>query len=144
MWERIGLKGNMERFVKYSVAVALMSGDKLWLSQRASTKLFPNYWQFAGGKIEDGENPIAGGVRELKEETGLTVDESRLQYIGSITGDPSTRVCYVYQVDLNSDEVPQRTEPDAMGEWLLLTPDEILKLHLLLPGIKNIIEKLTI
>ena len=106
--------------------------------------MFPNYWQFAGGKIQDGENPVTGACRELKEETGLTIDESRLEYVGSIIGDPSTRICYVYRVDLNKDEVPQRTEPEAMGEWTLMTAEEIVKLTPLLPGIKNIVEKLTL
>jgi 8-oxo-dGTP pyrophosphatase MutT (NUDIX family) len=36
--------------------------------------LFSNYWGFAKGRIELGENEETAAVREVQEETGLTVD----------------------------------------------------------------------
>lgn len=34
-----------------------------------------------GGKIEEGETVIDGAIRELKEETGLTVNKDKLLYL---------------------------------------------------------------
>ena len=111
------------------------------MSQRINTKNFVGKWQFAGGKLEEGENPILGGVREVIEETGLTIDRNRFHYITSILEDPTTEACYAYVVYLNETEVPQLTEPDKMTEWKLLTLEEALTLDLM-PGLRTIIKEL--
>lgn len=45
----------------------------------------PDYgkWMWPGGGIEHGEHPRDAVVRELKEETGLTVEVGRLLHVGS-------------------------------------------------------------
>lgn len=128
-------------YTLYSVAIALISGDKLYLSQRLATKNFPNKWQFAGGKLEEDEKALVGAKRELVEETGLTFDTERFEYVGPITGDPTTKICYVYKVVLTNGEKPTHTEKDTMTEWQLFTPAEALKLDLM-PGLKTVIENL--
>lgn len=37
-------------------------------------------WDFPGGTLEDGEQPILGARREVKEETGLALNDLRLFY----------------------------------------------------------------
>lgn len=39
-----------------------------------------------GGKIEDNESPIQCAVRELKEESGITISESELTGVGMMEG----------------------------------------------------------
>ena len=129
-----------KEFTAYTVAVALLRGRRCYVSQRVNTANFEGKWQFAGGKLEPNENPIDGGVREVLEETGLRIGAERLRYVGPIMGDPTTYICYVYAVDLNEAEVPQRTE-DKMTDWQLLNPSEILALDTM-PGIKEIMGKL--
>lgn len=127
-------------YTEYTVSVALRCRDRVWMSQRVNTTNFHGKWQFPGGKLEDGENPIDGGLRELREETNLDVHIKRIRYIGSITGDPTTKCCYVYYVDLNDAEIPVRKE-NKMTDWVLLTYDEALSKDLL-PGVTNTIENL--
>ena len=38
-----------------------------------NAKYFPEYWDFPGGGLEEGENPFTGIEREVMEETGLKV-----------------------------------------------------------------------
>jgi len=51
------------------------SGKKYLLIKRSpNSPMFPNCWDFAGGKLEHGETPSQGILREVKEETGLSVE----------------------------------------------------------------------
>ncbi|NMD06819.1 MAG: 8-oxo-dGTP diphosphatase MutT [Phyllobacteriaceae bacterium] len=60
-------------------AVALVDADgRVLISQRPAGKSLAGLWEFPGGKIEAGERPEAGLIRELKEELGIDVAESCL------------------------------------------------------------------
>lgn len=127
-------------YTLHTVAVGLLRGKQAYFSQRVDTLHFSGKWQFAGGKCEDGENPIDGAIRETLEETGLAFEPSRLQYLDSIYGDPTTYVCFVYVIELADNEIPKKVE-DKMTEWQLFPLEEAAKLDLM-PGLPNIIDKL--
>jgi 8-oxo-dGTP pyrophosphatase MutT (NUDIX family) len=57
------------RPVLVTLVYCLRDGEVLLL-QRAKPP-FPGLWVAPGGKIEPGESPAEGAVRELREETGL-------------------------------------------------------------------------
>ncbi len=59
--------------------------SKLLLLQRASNKLEPGRWGVPGGKLEKGETPEQAAVRELSEETGISVESpSQVRYVGAL------------------------------------------------------------
>ena len=127
-------------YTKDTVAVALRVKDNLWMSQRINTTNFHGLWQFPGGKVEDKENPLDAGKREVQEETGLNLDINRFRYLGSILGDPSTKYCYVYFVDLGETEYPMRTE-NKNTDWVSMSYYDALKLNLM-PGLTEMIQKI--
>lgn len=43
------------------------------LAQRPANKLLPLKWEFAGGKVEPGEDPAVAIVREIREELGCEI-----------------------------------------------------------------------
>lgn len=43
------------------------------LAQRPPDKLLPLKWEFAGGKVEAGEDPAVAIVREIREELGCAI-----------------------------------------------------------------------
>jgi 8-oxo-dGTP diphosphatase len=47
------------------------------LAQRPPSKLLPLKWEFAGGKVEPGEDPAAAIVREIREELGCAIRITR-------------------------------------------------------------------
>ncbi len=57
------------RTIWIPVVIGLMKkNEKLLVGQRPITGTLPGLWEFPGGKIETGENPIASLERELYEE----------------------------------------------------------------------------
>lgn len=60
----------------------LKKGDKILLLNRD----YPEWmgaWNGVGGKIEKNETPLAGALREIKEETGISLQD--ITYKGKIT-----------------------------------------------------------
>ena len=61
------------------VAAALVDAEgRVLLQQRAPGRSMAGLWEFPGGKVEAGERPEAGRVRELREELGIAVEEPDL------------------------------------------------------------------
>ena len=57
------------------VAVALVDVDgRVLIAQRPQGKTLAGFWEFPGGKVEDGEAPEASLSRELQEELGIVVN----------------------------------------------------------------------
>jgi 8-oxo-dGTP diphosphatase len=57
---------------------ALIERDGLVLiAQRPPDKHLPFKWEFAGGKVEPGEDPAAAIVREIREELGCEITITR-------------------------------------------------------------------
>ncbi len=54
-------------------AVIFNDRDEFLLAQRPAGKVYAGYWEFPGGKVEDGEAATAALKRELDEELGIDV-----------------------------------------------------------------------
>lgn len=59
--------------IRVAAAVIIRSDGRFLLASRPAGKPHPGYWEFPGGKIEDGESPFTAVVRELNEELGIRV-----------------------------------------------------------------------
>ena len=67
----------------YDVAVSVIEyKNKILITKRLNKNFLPGLWEFPGGKIEKNETAIQTIIREVKEETNLTV--SNPIFLGNI------------------------------------------------------------
>ena len=67
----------------YDVAVSVIEyKNKILITKRLNKNFLPGLWEFPGGKIEKNETAIQTVIREVKEETNLTV--SNPIFLGNI------------------------------------------------------------
>ena len=56
----------------FAIAAAIISYEgKYLISNRTEPQHLAGYWEFPGGKVEEGEDPESAVLRELCEETGI-------------------------------------------------------------------------
>ncbi|MDD5527547.1 MAG: NUDIX hydrolase [Patescibacteria group bacterium] len=61
-------------------SLIINQGKILILKRAKQEDPLKNHWDFPGGTLEDGEQPILGAKREIREETGLVVKDLQLFY----------------------------------------------------------------
>lgn len=60
-------------------------------------------WTEPGGHLESGESPEDGALREVKEETGITLNRSDLQYLGSKEVPAKDLVVHAFKAKIERD-----------------------------------------
>lgn len=80
-------------------------------------------WDGIGGKLEAGENPFTACIREVHEETGLTIIAPRLRVLLVITVRTTDELWLIF---VFSAESPQKTvTPSDEGELAWVEIDRI-------------------
>lgn len=59
------------------VAAVIRRGGKILICQRPQGKNLAGFWEFPGGKVEEGESKRAALVRECREELGTVISVGR-------------------------------------------------------------------
>ena len=91
------------RFVIEVVAAIIQRDEKYFVARRKTGKHLEGFWEFPGGKIEEGESPENSLQRELQEEFGVTVEVGA--FLGENTHDYGSAIIRLraYRVVLNGD-----------------------------------------
>lgn len=112
------------------VAAAFLRGDGRYLMHRRPPhKQHGGLWEFPGGKVEYGEEPVNALIRELVEELGVTVGAAALRpkafAQSKVSPDRTSVVILLYTLSEWLGE-PRALEHGATIAWW--TPTEISSL----------------
>jgi 8-oxo-dGTP diphosphatase len=124
-------------FIHVVAAAVIDATGRVLIAQRPAGKHLAGGWEFPGGKLEPGEERLAGLARELREELGITIAAPR----------PLIRVRHTYssrEVLLDIWVVKRyRGEPEGLdGQALRWCTQEELGTADLLPADKPIVAAL--
>lgn len=73
---------------------------------RSHTQSSAGIWEFPGGRLEFGETPAEGILREIREETGLDAALNRLLYAANFMPVPSCHIVVLtYLAEAGSGDV---------------------------------------
>jgi mutator protein MutT len=129
-----------------AIASALIKNKegKILLLQRGESSSFTNHWQFVEGKLEDNEKIIEALNREIQEEIGVPVLDIELNSIfyNDLVAKGTNYFVFrvVFDVKIKSEDITLSNEHKSFG-WFSMKEAEALPL---LPGVKELLEKLTI
>jgi 8-oxo-dGTP pyrophosphatase MutT (NUDIX family) len=106
------------------VAVIIKRDNKFLLLQQARGRPFELKWMPPSGAVKEGEDLIDAAIREVKEETGLEIDN--LKEITVIEADYKVKELHFFTADLKSGKI----DPDIreLNKYGWFTKEEIKKL----------------
>ena len=116
------------------MGAAIIDRGRVLAARRTTPEHARGLWEFPGGKVEDGEDPRAAIVREVREELGCEI-----AVVGHLEGEQRIKDGYLLRVavaELVSGE-PVPHEHDAI-RWL--GPDELDLVPWLAPDVPFLAE----
>jgi len=110
---------------RFPVTVHLLffRGDQILIARRQNTGYRDGEYSVPAGHLDGGETVIAAGIREAREEVGLELGASELEFVGVMHRlEDDERVDFFLRVRTWSGE-PVNTEPEKCDDlrWVNIT-----------------------
>lgn len=126
-----------EEFTACKLAYILDNTLLVYLRDDFAHIPFPNMWDFPGGVREGDETPEKCVLRELEEEFGIKLDESRLIYKKIGVNYNNTGNSYFFVAEGKQEEVDAIVFSDEGQYWQLMDIAEFLEHPLAIDRLKN-------
>ena len=121
----------MDKPIRKAVRCYLIKDNEVVVTKYKKGNKKEGYYDIPGGKIEEGETPKQTAIREMKEETGIEIQN--LKYTGSMTREYPDRM-FIFDTFISKEYEgePQEFEENT-SEWIDI--DELLKKEKILSNI---------
>ncbi|MFJ4329104.1 NUDIX domain-containing protein [Streptomyces tricolor] len=105
--------------IRYTADVVLLAAGHVLLIER-DWDPFKGWWALPGGLLDTGESSLDASVRELEEETGITVPADDLRQVGAFDA-PGRYVSFAYTATLPALVEPTAGDDATAARWWPLT-----------------------
>lgn len=121
----------MDKPIRKAVRCYLIKDNEVVVTKYKKGNKKEGYYDIPGGKIEEGESPKQTAIREMKEETGIEIQN--LKYKGIMTIEYPDRM-FIFDTFISKEYEgePQEFEENT-SEWIDI--DELLKKEKILSNI---------
>jgi len=115
------------------------------LLRRSADRILPGLWQGVSGRLEDGERVVAGALRELREETGLTPSSFEamydLDFVNQFHFAPLDTVltAAVFAVRVGQDTEPTLSHEHDAARW---EPVATARAEVVWPGYRDALDRI--
>lgn len=107
---------------EYRMAVGMWIVDKhgrIFLTRRSMEKRYaPGKWENPAGHVQAGETPVRAVIRELYEETGLTVTENQIELLGCSCSWPYLGRDFGVRMDVALEQVRFQKGETCDAKWV--------------------------
>lgn len=107
---------------EYRLAVGIWlqdSGGRIFLTKRSLEKSYaPGKWENPAGHVQAGETPEHAVIRELQEETGISVSEKQLVFLGASRAHPYLGRDYGVRLDVALEDVRFQKGETCDAKWV--------------------------
>ena len=110
-------------FKKVSAVCVIEKDGKFLFVKRAHTGMADGFYMLPGGHVDEGESILHATCRELKEELGIEVKESDLEF--KLVESIKTHITFFFKVK-KYEGIPHNMEPEKHDEVIFLDLDHPL------------------
>lgn len=114
----------------YHIVVSIWTinrNNKLLLTLRSPDKeLLPNLWENTSGSVISGETSLAAARRELREETGIEVNESDIVCLGTTRKASSFVDVFLVHTEREEDTILLQEGETIAYRWVTISDLEML------------------
>ena len=100
---------------------------EILITRRAPNKGYPLIWEITGGSAVAGDDSLTAALREVREETGLTLDPAKGRIALPLSGKDWFGDVWVFRQEISMDDI--RLQEGETCEARLVTRDELLALR---------------
>ncbi len=119
---------NNKIFHREVAAIIINEENELLIQKRAPTKKqCPNMWGLTAGHVDSGEKVENAMVREIKEELGININESKMKFLGTYKRESLHNCCFTYcfLVSTNKTIADMTMQKEEVSELKYITLEKL-------------------